>query len=163
MNMIEATLERGDGGLAAVIGNQRISLGDETTGARPGLTRYDGKKVILGIRPEDLEDSALATEIPAERHLKGDVVLREALGAEVMVHFTIDARPALTEDIRELARDVGEEVEEGENTATLVGRFAPRTRVRVGETAEVAVDTRALHFFDPESGEGIYDATKGAG
>jgi multiple sugar transport system ATP-binding protein len=38
----------------------------------------------------------------------------------------------------------------------MVGRFGPRTRVREGESAEVAVDTRALHFFDPESGAGIY-------
>ena len=38
-----------------------------------------------------------------------------------------------------------------------MGRFDPHSRVKEGETADVAVDTTALHFFDPESGLGIYD------
>jgi multiple sugar transport system ATP-binding protein len=158
MNMVEATLEPTNGTLAAVVGSHRVELGEESLSQRPGLRNYAGKLVILGIRPEDLEDAELASDIPPERRLRGDVVLREALGAEVMVHFTIDARPALTEDVRELARDVGEEVEESA-TATMVGRFGPRTSVREGGTAEVAVDTRALHFFDPDTGAGIYDGT----
>ena len=39
----------------------------------------------------------------------------------------------------------------------IVGRFGARSRVREGEVAEVAVDTRTLHFFDPETGLGIYE------
>jgi multiple sugar transport system ATP-binding protein len=158
MNVLEAKLERDDGTLAAVLGNQKIRLNEETIQARPALRQLEGRNVIVGIRPEDLEDAELATDIPADRRLRGDVVLREALGAEVMVHFTMDARPALTEDVRELARDVGEEVEES-RTTTMVGRFGPRTGVREGGTADVAVDTRALHFFDPDTGAGIYDGT----
>ena len=47
----------------------------------------------------------------------------------------------------------------------MVGRFGARSTVRQGDSVEVAVDTRALHFFDPKTGLGIYDAetTKGAG
>ena len=70
---------------------------------------YEGKKVVLGIRPEDLEDAALAKDVPADRRLKGKVELIEALGSEIMAHFTIDAPPALTDDVRELAQDVGDE------------------------------------------------------
>ena len=169
MNMIEATLERANGGLAAVTGSQRIALGDETLSARPGLRAYEGKTVVLGIRPEDLEDAELEPDTPSDRRLKGQIVLRESLGAEIMAHFVVDARLAMTEDVRELARDVGDErLAEGEGAqeATLVGRFGPRSRVREGDEAEVAVETRALHFFDPESGLGIYDdadtQTKGA-
>jgi multiple sugar transport system ATP-binding protein len=167
MNMIEATLERANGGLAAVTGSQRIALGDETLSARPGLRAYEGKTVVLGIRPEDLEDAELEPDTPSDRRLKGQIVLRESLGAEIMAHFVIDARLAMTEDVRELARDVGDErLAEGEGAqeATLVGRFGPRSRVREGDEAEVAVETRALHFFDPESGLGIYadTQTKGA-
>ena len=158
MNMVEATLQSSNGALVANVGSQRVALGQETLSQRPALRDYEGRLVILGIRPEDLEDAELAIDLPAERQLHGEVVLREALGAEVMVHFTIDARPALTEDVRELARDVGEEVEEA-STTTMVGRFGPRTRVREGESATVAIDTRALHFFDPATGAGIYDAT----
>jgi multiple sugar transport system ATP-binding protein len=157
MNMLEATLERANGGLTAVAGEQRIALGDETLSVRPGLRAYEGRTVVLGIRPEDLEDAALASDAREDQRVRGEVVLREALGSEVMVHFMVDAKPALTEDVRELARDVGEEVTEGETKTTMVGRFGARTRVREGQQAEVAVDTRALHFFDPENGAGIYD------
>jgi multiple sugar transport system ATP-binding protein len=166
MNMVEATLERADGGLAAKVGSQRITLGSETLEARPGLRAYEGKLVVLGIRPEDLEDASLASDVPQERRLRGKVELREALGSEIMVHFTVDARPALTEDVRELARDIGDErtvQEEDASETTMVGRFGARSRVQVDETAEVAVDTRALHFFEPESGLGIYDETTTSG
>jgi multiple sugar transport system ATP-binding protein len=86
-----------------------------------------------------------------------------------MVHFTIEARQAMTEDVRELAQDAGDEravqqaSDAGIPKSTLVGRFAPRSRVRADQAVEVAVDTRALHFFDPETGLGIYDGktTKG--
>jgi multiple sugar transport system ATP-binding protein len=168
MNMVEATLERANGSLAARAGSQRITLGDETLAARPTLRAYEGKAVILGIRPEDIEDAAIATDVPPERRLKGEVQLREALGSEIMVHFTIDATPATTEDVRELRQDAGTAdipVAGDGGGATMVGRFGARSRVREGEPAEVAVDTRALHFFDPETGLGIYDETetKGAG
>jgi multiple sugar transport system ATP-binding protein len=164
MNMIEATLESADGGLTAVLGSERIALGQETLSQRPGLRGFSGKPVILGIRPEDLEDVSLASDAPADRRLHGEVSLREALGSEIMVHFTIDAKPAITEEVRELARDVGEDADARRpDVTTVVGRFGARSRVRVGEPAEVAVDTRALHFFDPETGLGIYDDTKGSG
>ncbi|HEX5469827.1 MAG TPA: sn-glycerol-3-phosphate ABC transporter ATP-binding protein UgpC [Gaiellaceae bacterium] len=162
MNMLEATLERSNGGLAVEAGGQSIALGSETLDARPGLRAFEGKTVVLGIRPEDLEDAAIATDTRDDRRIHGKVELTEALGSEVMVHFGVDAPPALTEDVRELARDVGDErtasgaTEETGHT-TMVGRFSARSTVREGEMAEVAVDTRALHFFDPETGLGIYD------
>jgi multiple sugar transport system ATP-binding protein len=165
MNLLEAKLERSNGGLVAVAGEQRIELGDETLSVRPALRGYEGKEVVLGIRPEDLEDAELATEAPRDQRLRGKVELREALGSEIMVHFTVDAPPALTEDVRELAQDVGDEravqeLVEGEaRQTTMVGRFGARSRVKEGETAEVAVDTRVLHFFDSETGAGIYDET----
>ena len=84
-----------------------------------------------------------------------------------MAHFTIKAKHATTEDVRELAQDVGDEraVEQAadSDTATLVGRFGARSRVRPGESIEVAVDTRSLHFFDPQTGLGIYDGTSTKG
>jgi multiple sugar transport system ATP-binding protein len=79
----------------------------------------------------------------------------------VLVHFQIAARQAVTEDMRELAEDVGddrvlEQLAAGsQQEAALVGRFAPRTRVVEGEEVDVAVDRRALHFFDPQSGLAI--------
>src|SRR5207302_5136688 len=170
MNMVEATLEQQNGGYAAKVGEQTIGLGRETLDARPALGTYAGRTVVLGIRPEDIEDVALAPDTRGDHRLKGKVDLTEALGSEIMVHFSIEATPATTEEMRELAKDVGDEramqeLEKGEaGRADLVGRFGARSRVRIGEPLEVAVDTRALHFFDPETGLGIYDGTptKGA-
>jgi len=164
MNMLRAMLERSNGTLTAVAGSQRIELGEETLSQRPALKGYEGREVVLGIRPEDLEDAAIAPDSPGHQRLRGEVRLREALGAELMVHCSTDATPALTEDVRELQRDAGAEdlPMEGEG-AMIVGRFGPRSRVREGETVEVAIDTRMLHFFDPDTGLGIYDETKGAG
>jgi multiple sugar transport system ATP-binding protein len=167
MNLVEATLERANGGLAAVAGSQRIALGDETLSARPALKQFEGRPVILGIRPEDLEDAELAAEAAADRTLAGEVQLTEALGSEVMVHFAIDASHAITDEVRELRKDAGTEdmgsagsLTDG-GGATMVGRFGARSKARKGEPIKVAVDTRALHFFDPETGLGIYDGTKG--
>jgi len=165
MNMLEATLERRNGGLSAKLGSQSISLDGETLSQRPGLKEYEGRDVVLGVRPEDLEDLALAQGAPGHK-LKGKVQLTEALGSEIMVHFTIDAQHAVTEEMRELAEDTGDDraLEHRDEQATLVGRFGARSRVRVGDDVDVAVDTRALHFFDPHTGLGIYDggSTKGA-
>jgi len=170
MNLVEATLEHANGGLAIKTGEQTIAIGDEVLSVRPALKSYEGRPIVLGIRPEDLEDAAIDTEAPANRRVRGRVDLREALGSEIMVHFSIEAPPAVTDDVRELARDVGDEsaVEakvEATHT-TMVGRFSPRTEVRQGDVLEVTVDTRSLHFFDRETGIGIYkeqDSTKGAG
>jgi multiple sugar transport system ATP-binding protein len=165
MNMIEATLERRNGGYAAKLGDQSIDIGDALS-ARPALKAFEGRQVVLGIRPEDLEDAGLGAV--GAQTIRGTTQLTEALGSEIMVHFGINARHAMTDDVRELKEDVGEDRDVGaldsEGTATLVGRFGARSRVRPGEPVEVAVDTRSLHFFDPETGLGIYDAspTKGA-
>jgi multiple sugar transport system ATP-binding protein len=159
MNLIEATLEQANGGLAAAVGSQRLRLDDELVGARPALREYVGRKVVVGIRPEQLEDAAIAHEARDDRKLRGEVELREALGSELMVHFRIDARPALTEEVKELAQDAGTTAEElggGESSSVIVGRFGADSKVKEGSGAEVAVDTRALHFFDTETGTAIY-------
>jgi multiple sugar transport system ATP-binding protein len=168
MNMLESAIERRDGRLVATVGSQSIAIDDETLAAHPALRGLEGKPIVLGIRPEDLEDAALAHETPADRRIRGTVTLKEALGSEIMVHFTVDAPPALTDDVRELAQDMDavtvRGLEGGATQTTMVGRFGARSHVREGDAAEVAVDTRALHFFDPETGSGIYDdtTTKGA-
>ena len=94
--------------------------------------------------------------------MRGVVVLREPLGSEIVAHFTVEASPALTEDVRELARDVGQEsavqaaAAEGASETTMVGRFGPRSRIKDGDVVDVAVETGAMHFFDLETGLGIY-------
>jgi len=168
MNLLDATLESANGGLAAVLGDQKIRLGGELVSSRPGLKEYDGRNVVIGIRPEQLEDAALVRDVPDDSRLRGEVELREALGSELMVHFRLNVPPAITEEVKELAADAGTTAEElgggGARSTVIVGRFSPDSKVRAGETAEVAVDTRSLHFFDTETGTAIYDSqgTKGA-
>ena len=160
MNIVETTLHLDDGSMFADVGSQRLSLGRESLAARPALKAYDGKTVVLGIRPEDLEDAALATDTPADQRLTGNVILTESLGSEVMVHFTVDAKPASTEDVVELQEDAGTTdlgVAHEAGGARMVGRFGARSRVSVGNATQIAVDTRALHFFDLGTGLGIYD------
>jgi multiple sugar transport system ATP-binding protein len=166
MNMLDATIHSSNGSLQATVGDQTIALGPETLEHRPALRAYDGRHVILGIRPEDLEDAELETDAPRDRRLKGRLELRESLGSEIMAHFSIDASAAETEETRELARETGGGddthigVEAGK--AMVVGRFGARSTIQPGATIEAVVDTRALHFFDSETGTGIYDSTKGA-
>src|SRR4051794_4851334 len=166
MNMLDATI-RSNGGLMATIGDQTIALGPETLQTHPGLTAYDGKRVIIGIRPEDLEDAALEAGVPADRRLRGRLELREALGSEIMAHFAIKGAHAETDETRELARDAGAEGTEQpigvqEDEAIMVGRFGARSRIKQGDEVSAVVDTRALHFFDPQTGNGIYEPSKGA-
>ena len=161
MNLVEAAIERRNGSIVARVGSQELTLGEEVVKARPAIEQYVGREVILGIRPESLEDASLASDIPADRHIKGVLVLREPLGSEIIAHFEVDAPPALTEDVRELARDVGHEgtvqaPAEGDTKTTMVGRFGPRSRVKNGDVIDVAVDTNAVHLFDLETSKGIY-------
>jgi multiple sugar transport system ATP-binding protein len=157
MNMLEGRVERGDRGVALVLGDTRLEV-DE-----PKLGSYVGRTVVVGLRPENLEDAALVNGTPGGR-LRGRVELREALGAEVLVHFTISARQAVTEDMRELAEDIGDDrvvvqlAGDPAPEATIVGRFSPHTKASQGDAVEVWVDLRALHFFDPETGSAIRGA-----
>src|SRR3954469_5993601 len=161
MNMLEATIERSNGGFAANFGTQKLALSDNAA-----LSEYEGRDVIVGIRPEDIEDASQAADGDPSRRLKGHVELREALGSEIMVRLSVDARPAQTDEVQELRDDVGAPTsgnDGGDPKAMIVGRFTPRSRVAIGDDTEAAVDTRNLHFFDPETGLGIYASpAKGA-
>ncbi len=161
MNLLEAKLVRSDGLLDVEFGGFRLPLPSEVMSERPGLAEYEGRTVVLGIRPEDMEDASLVANAPADRRIHSTVDLTEALGSDVLVHMTVQAPPAVTEDVRELAVDVGQEALElieavaSEGSSTVIARLNPRTTARVGEQLELVVDTHRLHFFDPESGARI--------
>jgi multiple sugar transport system ATP-binding protein len=153
MNMLEARIERRNGGVAAVLGEAVLPLDDGTR-----LAAYEGRPVVLGIRPENLSDPALMND-DSQPRLRAHVELREALGSEVLVHFTTSARPAVTDETRELAEDVGQDrVASADHPALLVGRFSPHTRAVEGDDIDGMIDRRALHFFDPQTGLAIAGA-----
>src|SRR5437016_6060529 len=107
MNMLQAQLEASNGGLAAKIGDQTMILSQSALQARPALKTFAGREVVLGIRPENLEDGAIASDAAQGARLRGEVVLREALGSEIMAHVTVTAEAAQTDETRELAKDAG--------------------------------------------------------
>jgi multiple sugar transport system ATP-binding protein len=164
MNLLQASLapDGSDGSLAVEVGGYRLPLPDSVMAERPGLRGYDGHKIVLGIRPEDMEDAELVSDAPAESRISATVDLREALGSDVVVHFKMDAPQAITQDVKELAVDVGgEALERVEQRAeggqsNVLARLNPRTHARPGETMELRVDTTRLHFFDPDDGTAIY-------
>jgi multiple sugar transport system ATP-binding protein len=159
MNMIEATVEETRGGFAVSFGSYRLGLDPAVKEIRPALQAYVGRKVVVGIRPEDMEDAVFHPGVPEDQRMKVAVDLREDMGAEVYVHFTVDSPPVVTEDTKELAADRGIAAEELEMEAksSFVARFDADTVAGEGDRVEVFVDTKSLYFFDPESGTSIYD------
>jgi multiple sugar transport system ATP-binding protein len=160
MNLFEATLRIGDGPPAVEFGGYRLELPPEVLEVRPALRAYDGRKIALGIRPEEMEDASLVSDAPATRRMTAVVELIEALGSDVLVHFTVHADPALTDDVKEIALDIDPIAAETEGGHTnVIARLNPRTRARKGEPIELVVDTNRLHFFDLEDSSAIYSKT----
>ena len=156
MNMVQATLAAEDGRRFVEFAGQRIRLDDELLAERPALDGYADRPLIVGIRPEDMEDAALVT-VAEDRRLRTTVDLLEDMGHEALVHFTVDAPPIVTDDTRELAADAGADLDESARarTATFIARFDAHTKAREGDTVEIGVDSSNLQFFDPDTGEAI--------
>ncbi len=154
MNMVTATFELdGDGAAAVSFGPHRLDVPAGVLHRRPALRGYAGRRVALGIRPEDMEDAEVAGAAPGTT-LGSVADLVEAMGADVMVHFPIDAEPVRTEDRESLERESGAVGEPARGTV-LVGRFSPRTRVFEGQPMTIRVDVEGLHFFDLDTGRSI--------
>jgi multiple sugar transport system ATP-binding protein len=159
MNMVEATIRREGERLLAEFGSNRLEVDRAALEASPALDGYVDRDVVLGIRPEDLEDASIATGTPPDRRMVARVELREALGSEVLAHLSVDAPPVLTADTIELLRDreATEEIEEvaAATESTFIARLDPHTGASEAERLELSVDTRGLHFFDPRDGAAI--------
>jgi multiple sugar transport system ATP-binding protein len=144
MNLFDGRLAVVGDSATVTLGSQTISLGAGVLAARPALRNYDGRNVVVGIRPEDFEDIEFAGDATG-RTLTAPVKLIEALGSELMVHFSMDAPTVDSGD------PDAPETQPVDGQANAVGRFNPRSRVRSGDTATIAVSTENLHFFDAES------------
>jgi multiple sugar transport system ATP-binding protein len=149
MNLFEADVHLNGEVGTVTIGSNVVALASECLVKFPGLRDYDGRRVIVGIRPEDYEDASLATQIPESQRITSTVTLIEALGSEIMTHFRIDAPLVDSGD-----PDAVEE-KSGLETSNAVGRFNPRSRVRPGQTIEIAISTENMHFFDLETRQSI--------
>jgi multiple sugar transport system ATP-binding protein len=149
MNLYEGDLTRSNGTLSVVLREQSLELDAALASEHPGLEAYDGRRIVLGMRPEVVQDASVVPDHPATRRLRAHTELVESLGSEIIVHATVGADQVLTEDMSEAADETG-----SVKTDT-VAKFDPRSRVREDEDVELAVDTTRLHFFDPDSGERV--------
>jgi len=146
MNLYEATMTEDAGGIK--VGSQELALPVVCRDSHPGLARYANKKIVVGLRPEHLP---AATDGSTGPHLVGNVDLVEALGSELMVHFTIDAHRVRAEGATSDDEDATAKSGEG------VARVEPGTRVKVGDKLTFAVNTAGLQFFDSDTQKAIWN------
>jgi multiple sugar transport system ATP-binding protein len=115
-----------------------------------------GRDVIVGVRPENFED---ASSVPADVRPHGvtfqaSIDVLESLGSEKYIYFTQETGTVDAAELTELARDSGR-ADTGSGEATVVARLDPETRISEGDNAELWVDGRALHVFDPATGQNL--------
>src|SRR6266480_609158 len=89
MNLVTAELAPANGGMSATFGQRSLQIGGPVLQRRPALRRFTGRRVILGVRPEDIEDAEHADGAPEGTRLAAVVDIREDMGSEVFVHFGV--------------------------------------------------------------------------
>src|SRR5690606_23253086 len=129
MNLYDAKLDRlGDAMTPLHLGSIELEVPASVFAERPQLREHAGHHVVVGIRPEEMEDVAFAPDHTPGQRFRSTARLVESLGAEVLVHFDIDAAAATTGD-----PDVTDEIALGHGAASCIARFNPRTATRVGD------------------------------
>ncbi len=163
MNLALADLERANGALWVAFGPHRVRLEPAMLERHPGLSSYEGRQVVLGIRPEDMEDAAVVREPHPDRVVSVVCEIREDMGSEVYVHFNVPADGVATREVVEaLAVDHAEDEEarlaaeraRGEGVV-FIARLDRTTGARERQPIALEVDVTRLHFFDPETGVGV--------
>ena len=145
MNLYEGmVVEEGDG-LAVRLGAQRLALDASVLNRRPALRAQIGQPVVVGIRPEDMEDAAVVTDHPDDQRLEAEVEVREALGAETLMHFGL-AVPSVNSGDPDALDELG-----AEDKSRCTARFRADTEARPGDRIRVNVTTEKMHFFDRSS------------
>jgi multiple sugar transport system ATP-binding protein len=145
MNLLPGRVVRDDdkagagGGLVVDLGAQRLPIDEAVAAAHPGLAERVGQPVVLGLRPEALDDASLEPDVPGDQVLEATVDLVESLGAELMVHVAVTG--------------VGDGP--GSRDGAAVARLSTRCRFRPGDAVKLTVDPAGLHLFDPTTGASL--------
>ncbi|HEX3958504.1 MAG TPA: sn-glycerol-3-phosphate ABC transporter ATP-binding protein UgpC [Trebonia sp.] len=157
MNFMSGTLE--EGMLRTGLGDFRINDRMRREVERSGT----GRDVIVGLRPENFEDATLvsADNRPNGITFHASIDVQESLGSDVFVYFTKDlGRGVSSAELEELAQDSGR-ADAGASGETIVARLDAATHINEGQDAELWVDARAIHVFDPASGRNLSLASDG--
>jgi multiple sugar transport system ATP-binding protein len=160
MNLVVAALERADGELWVRFGPHRVRLEQSTEDELPALREFEGRPVVVGIRPEDMEDASVLRETHESRRISVLCDIREDMGSEVYVHFNVDAEPVASKEVVEALVIEAPEDEEARLAADrergagvpFVARLDRSSTARERQPLELEVDVTRLHFFDPETG-----------
>jgi multiple sugar transport system ATP-binding protein len=153
MNIAEGQLQSENGKATVTLGSTSLAVPDAVLEHYPRVPDYMGRKVVVGMRPEHYGRSR---DIPADQRMRVKVDLVEALGSDVMLHFTSDSRAVITEDIREAVddeeafADIERRAREGGQRFT--ARIEPKDVPKLGDEIELGFRAEELHFFDPENG-----------
>jgi multiple sugar transport system ATP-binding protein len=155
MNFVYGRLEGDGDNLYVSFAGDRVKIDRSVVAARPSLSQYTGKEVVIGIRPEAFE---LATAVPDHNpeHVIGvKVDLTEQLGSEAYIHFLKPSPPVITPDIHELLADQGTDPSTLGSETKFTARVDPDFCPASGDQAKLVVETAKLHFFDKDTGEAI--------
>jgi multiple sugar transport system ATP-binding protein len=150
MNLLEGTVS--DDLTRLFLGSQSVAVPEALLVKRPGLRRYAGSRVVVGIRPEDL---SIGNETDQKATFLGDVELVESLGAELLVHFRTDAVVVQGEAIGNAttSTEAGESDERVE--AQCIARIEPHHVVKMGDRLNFSPNIDRLEFFEPATGNAI--------
>ncbi len=149
MNLVHSRLTEENGALSVAFGNTELHLSRTLLERRPQLRDHVGRSVILGVRPEDIEDAAFVPGMNGAS-LDVDISLAEPMGAEVIAYFSMAAEAIHGRG------DVFELVTPEAAAATLTARLNPRSVAQTGKRLRLAVDVDRLHFFDAETEQAIW-------
>jgi multiple sugar transport system ATP-binding protein len=152
MNLFEGVLL--NDAKTAKLGSQEFTLSEEVLRMRPGLKRFAGRLLVVGIRPEDL--SIDSSDLP-EASISGKVELVEALGSELLIHFQTEALMVRAEGGPAVSTLESDDSAGDDEEASFVARIEPRHKVLAGDTVRFEFATERLEFFDVETGLAIWD------
>ncbi|MEN8233589.1 MAG: sn-glycerol-3-phosphate ABC transporter ATP-binding protein UgpC [Actinomycetota bacterium] len=154
MNMVYGTLSGEGEDVWCSFAGQRVKLSKTALDRHPGIENHMNKKLVVGIRPGDFEDSRVAPEDP-DRTIDVKTDVNEMLGSETYVHFMMPEAPVVTPDIEELLADTGADASSLGDESKFSARVSPDVNVPNGAEIQLVLDTAKMHFFDPESGDRI--------
>jgi multiple sugar transport system ATP-binding protein len=157
MNLMNATVEGTSEEPKVKIGSQTLTVAPELLAAKPAIGGYVGNDIVVGIRPEDIEDASLLDSAPEDRLLVTETSLVESLGSEIILHFPLDVEPYTIMDAEFEGEDALAATADLSGRYTYVARVSPRSRAKIGEALNLSVDTSRFHFFDPATGSAVRD------
>ncbi|MEG1943526.1 MAG: TOBE domain-containing protein, partial [Angelakisella sp.] len=125
MNFINCMITKKDDMFTANFGKYSLEIPKGKT-VDGSFDKYDGKEVVLGVRPEAIHDDELFISSFKELAVEAEVDIAELMGSEIFIYMTV----------------------EGNN---LVAKVPPRSTYKPGDVISIAIDMNKAHFFDAET------------